>query len=91
MMQRTRDYYRYHRRRIIRRKKQIISDQNNYWSYKHEGELSKGKIFCSCPLCRRKSYDFPKFCDRKKKASMIDEALYYLSSSTPGVSNLRYS
>lgn len=22
-----------------------------YWSYKHEGQLSKGKIHCSCPLC----------------------------------------
>lgn len=48
---RTADYQRYQRYRHINRKKRIIHDQNDYWKYKFEGELSKGKIHCSCWLC----------------------------------------
>lgn len=64
---------RYERFRHINRKKRIIKEQNNYWSYKHEGELSKGKIHCSCWMCRRKSYDSPKISDLRKSLAMKDE------------------
>ena len=46
---------RYERYLHIKRKKKIIKDQNDYWYYKHEGVLSKGKIHCSCQMCRMKT------------------------------------
>lgn len=56
-MNRSRDYYRKQRARVIRRKQNIIHSQNDYWHVEHAGMLSKGKIHCSCPMCRHKSYD----------------------------------
>lgn len=51
----TRDYYRKMRKKHIRRKERIINEMNGYWHYKHLGELSKGKIHCSCELCTTKT------------------------------------
>lgn len=51
----NRGYYREQRQKHINRKKRIIKEQNDYWSYTHDGELSKGKIHCGCPLCRCKT------------------------------------
>lgn len=31
---------------------------------------SKNKVHCSCPMCRRKSYDYPKLSDLRKKVGM---------------------
>lgn len=39
----------------VERKKRIIRELNNYWFYKHDGQLRKGKIHCSCPLCSAKT------------------------------------
>ena len=61
---------RYERFRHINRKKRIIKEQNNYWHYKHEGMLSKGKIHCSCWMCRTKSYDSLKISDLRKIEKM---------------------
>ena len=61
------EFYRDERAKHIARKKKIIKEQNNYWYYEHEGELSKGKIHCSCWLCRHKSYDYPKIQDVRNK------------------------
>jgi len=55
--ERTNGYYRYQRKKHINRKKRIIHKMNDYWYYKYEGKLSKGKIHCSCWKCRRKSYE----------------------------------
>ena len=66
----SRDKTRYERFRHINRKKRIIKDQHNYWSYKHEGMLSKGKIHCSCWMCRSKSYDEPSMSDKRKMEKM---------------------
>lgn len=68
---------RYERFRHIERKKRIIKDQNNYWYYKHEGVLSKGKIHCSCPMCRMKTTNKGK---NKSK---------WLPSHNPKISDLR--
>ena len=54
---RSRDIIRHNKYKTIARKKRIIHSQNDYWHFKYENELSKGKIHCSCPLCRHKSYD----------------------------------
>ena len=61
-MTRTRNYHRKMRAKHIRRKKRItshysafrINDGMTY--YKHDGMYSKGKIHCSCPLCKSKAY-----------------------------------
>ncbi len=50
----NRGYYRIQRKKHINRKKRIIKEKNDYWAYKYEGELSKGKIHCSCGMCRAK-------------------------------------
>lgn len=55
METRNRGYYRKQRNKHIRRKKKIIHMLNNYWHYKYEGVLSKGKIHCSCGMCTNKT------------------------------------
>lgn len=51
----NRRYYRIQRQKHINRKKRIIKEQNNYWHYECEGILNKGKIHCSCGMCRNKT------------------------------------
>jgi hypothetical protein len=51
----NRRYYRIQRQKHINRKKRIIHNLNDYWYYKYEGELSKGKIHCGCGMCRNKT------------------------------------
>ena len=52
-MQRTRDYRRRVRAKAIIRKAGITKYNN--WKYHHLGELSKGKVHCSCSICCQKS------------------------------------
>lgn len=68
-MSRSRAYTRYQRRAHISRKKRIIAEEN-IWYYKFEGQLSKGKIHCSCPMCRLKSYDQRQARDIRRLNSM---------------------
>jgi len=62
-LKRDQDYYRYQRIRVIRRKTEILKFHGgniNVEAWTHGGQtgrLSKGKIHCSCPLCRSKSSD----------------------------------
>lgn len=51
----NRGYYRDMRDKHIRRKKRIVHELNDYWVYKYDGQYSKGKIHCSCPLCCAKT------------------------------------
>ena len=37
------------------RKAKIIKNLHNYWNYKSLHELVKGKIHCSCPMCKAKT------------------------------------
>ena len=57
-MARTRAYTRKMRAKHIKRKKNIVSQwscfENGY--YPHDGMYSKGKIHCSCSLCKSKAY-----------------------------------
>ena len=77
MKNRTPEFRRQQRTAHISRKKRIIRDQGGYWHYKFAGDLDKGKIHCSCPMCRRKSYDRAQICDQRKAGSAIDELLDY--------------
>ena len=69
-MSRSRAYTRYQRINHIGRKKRIIHKQNDYWHYKFEGMLSKGKIHCSCWMCRAKTYEYPKIRDIRRIDAM---------------------
>ena len=75
-MNRTRDYYRKQRAKHIARKKRIIRGLNGYWGYEHEGELAKGKIHCSCPWCRCKSYDHKAAKDLARIEAMNESEAY---------------
>lgn len=71
-MPRPMAYRRHQRHAHINRKKRIIKEQNDYWRYKYDGDLDKGKIHCSCPLCRHKSRDEATHSTHQKVAAAID-------------------
>ena len=52
-MKRDRGYFREMREKHIKRKKKI--SKHYCWHYKFDGQYSKGKIHCSCPMCRNKT------------------------------------
>ena len=56
---RSREYTRRMRAKHIKRKKRIVSNwrwfENGY--YPHDGMYSKGKIHCSCKMCRSRDYN----------------------------------
>ena len=52
-MKRDRGYLRRERAKHIKRRKRI---SKHYWYVEHDGYLDKGKIHCSCPLCRGKEW-----------------------------------
>jgi hypothetical protein len=54
-MKRDNSYYREQRRKHIARKKKILKELKFYYGVKYDGELSKGKIHCSCGMCRNKT------------------------------------
>ena len=60
-LKRTRDYLRFQRKQHINRKIGILRRYGDLalvdWLRDCPGRLSKGKIHCSCPMCREKSYD----------------------------------
>lgn len=55
-MNRSRDYYRKMRAKHIKRKMNIVSHWHGFEDgyYEHDGQYSKNKIHCSCPLCSSK-------------------------------------
>ncbi len=53
-MERTRAFRRAQRRRVIARKKRICLRYYGFDFYPFDGMYSKGKIHCSCPMCRGK-------------------------------------
>ena len=71
-MNRDRAYHRRQRKRAIHRKEGILRGIGGEeyvfaWSRGAPGRFAKGKIHCSCPMCRVKSYDDP--CIRDKRAA----------------------
>jgi len=54
-MNRTQDYYRHHRNRVIEKKKKFAKQCYGINYYKVDGKYSKGKIHCSCPMCSNKT------------------------------------
>lgn len=88
MKNQTRDYYRHHRIRTIRRKYKILKQLwewqmvENYfsqdgWSGVALGTLSKGKIHCFCPMCQKKSYDELSLRDKRQVKNMEQQLKEY--------------
>lgn len=80
-MNRTRDYYREQRAKHIARKQRMVKEWSMngnclYW-VAPAGALSKGKIHCSCWMCRRKSYDYKKARDLARIEAMDQSEKYY--------------
>lgn len=80
-MNRDRSYYRYQRNRAINKKLGILrrlgGETHVYaWTHGEHGRLTKGKIHCSCPMCRVKSYD-----DASRRDRAAKEAAYQQLSS----------
>ena len=70
-MKRNRAYYRWQRQRAVQRKLGILrrvggEDYVQAWTHGFPGRLAKGKIHCSCPMCRTKTYDCPTHRDEKQ-------------------------
>lgn len=71
---RTRAYRREVRNKAIARKKRIVKYvycMNDSGWYPHDGQYSKGKIHCSCPLCAFGKYDKNQVTDSDRRK--IDE------------------
>ena len=74
-MNRSRSFRRFQRKRAINHKSMILHDywqirSEGFWTPVRVGELSKGKVHCSCWMCRRKSYDDPRMMDKKNRLSL---------------------
>ena len=83
LMKRDRAYYRYQKKRHIRRKIGILQriggeDDVLAWSRGQPGRLSKGKIHCSCWMCRTKSYDEPSHGDKKSRSASEQQRKAFL-------------
>ena len=81
-MSRTRSWRRFQRNRAIHHKSMILRDYwklnyPDYWTPERYGVLSKGKVHCSCWMCRRKSYDDPRMMDKRHTLSQDQTQLAY--------------
>lgn len=70
-MARTRAYRRHHRERVIDRLSRISHSLYGRAYYRHRGAYSKGKIHCSCWMCRESDYRGRHILDRTELRSMI--------------------
>jgi len=81
---RSKAYIRYQRERIIRKKWNILKDVmlRESEDMPERGRLSKGKIHCSCRMCRYEQFhSIPKAKHKAKLIAMeqeIDDYVYFL-------------
>ena len=73
-MKKSRVYRRSQRARVIGRKVKMLRQYGgeqyvSAWSRGNTGRFSKGKIHCSCWMCRHKSYDTISHVDKQKLIS----------------------
>ena len=64
--------------RAIHRKEGILKriggeEYVEAWERGKPGRLAKGKIHCSCPMCREKSYDSPSIPDLRKQEAFQEQ------------------
>lgn len=66
---RDRAYLRDVRKRKIKRKKHISKAVYGFDWYSHDGQYSKGKIYCGCRICKfGKKYGLPTIRDIREKS-----------------------
>jgi len=53
----------------------------DFWHPARIGALDKGKVHCSCWICRKKSYDNPSISDKRKHVSADQSILIYLEGA----------
>lgn len=85
MKNRSRDYYRHQRKRVINKKLDIIKNawhnDDHPW-IKEPGNLSKAKLNCSCKMCKyEKHYHIPAPKTKSKLDLMELELEWYLNDS----------
>lgn len=72
---RTRAYTRRMRAKHIKRKKAIVSRwtwfENGYYPY--DGMYSKGKIHCSCSMCKSKAYYGKHILTRQEQKALLSQ------------------
>ena len=71
-MKRDSAYYRWVRRKHIRRKKRIVNAVCRNWRYPYDGMYSKNKVHCSCRMCRGKDYFGRHILTRQEQKSYDD-------------------
>ena len=77
-MKRDRSYYRGQRECAIHRKEGILrrlsgDELIGAWARGANGRFAKGKIHCSCRMCRRKSYDEAQIRDKRAAVSAAEQ------------------
>ena len=87
-MKRDRGYYRSQRKRTIQRKRNLLYGIGGHdywfaWTRGANGRLAKGKIHCSCPMCRRKSYDDPTVRDKRSMEKAVEMLRENLRDDNP--------
>lgn len=83
-MNRGRNYNRFQKHKTIKRKvfilKNIKKYQEEFFCDRNIGKLAKGKIHCSCKLCKfSKHYKFKKPKIKQKISIMNKEIAHYLN------------
>lgn len=78
---RDRAYYRKMRAKHIKRKKRIAEYYYGFgWVYPFDGMYSKGKVHCSCRMCRSRDYNGKHIKTRqeiKSEDDAIDQIEFY--------------
>ena len=77
-MNRDRSYYRKQRKRAIHRKEELLRRIGGEayvraWAHGMTGRFVKGKIHCSCWMCRKKSYDDPPLRDKRMAMAAAEQ------------------
>jgi len=70
-MTRTRAYRRHQRERVIKRLSYISHALYGWEYYEHRGAYSKGKIHCSCRMCRESDFRGRHIPDKGELCSMM--------------------
>lgn len=78
---RDRAYYRKMRAKHIKRKKRIAEYYYGFgWAYPFDGMYSKGKVHCSCRMCRSRDYNGKHIKTRqeiKSEDDAVDQIEFY--------------
>lgn len=76
------------RKKAIKHKKTIVNSYPDpIWNYKYDGQYSKGKIHCSCSLCRSRGISVS---DKRKLLAMESSLIDYYNDDSSSDNPLNY-